>query len=247
VPGPFEEIVSPVHGPREHGVMDPRGPRPRRAYCVNQCGLVSKAAEGNAGRSVDLAAGKSADLLNLACPDECAGPLTVTVDLRTNTGAPARGYCIVLWGTAGHQAQAEIDCSRGTSFTIAASFLRVTAVSTEPSRTIVAGAFVGVASGPSLPPIRTVFYDNIGASGGFQIGAIPAFGAWVTLQRSADGGPMGARFSSVGGTEVTTVSIAPGEAPRLAVPGTAVNLIIFNDSTSQTTDVLAVYELALAG
>jgi hypothetical protein len=213
---------------------------------VNQCGLVSKAAEGNAGRSIDLNGGKSGDVLNLQCPDECAGEVTVTLSMETKDGVPARGYARVLFGTDGHQGHVEVDMSRGSTFSVFCSSLRVTAFNTGLVAAV-AGAFVGRGARPSLPPTRTIEYESISSQGGSVTMDIPSYAAAVTVYGDSgdEQNPLRAAFVTNGVQGVAF--IPPYAVMRLLVPGNATRLQLFNDDAKAgaTMDAVSVFELVL--
>lgn len=215
-----------------------------KCVCVIPCSMVSKLA-GNTGRSLNLAAGISGDLLNLTAPDECAAAVTVTITLEDNTGAPLRGFATIRWGTGGHQAQAEVDCSRGTCLSLFASSLRVTVTNSEASATAVAGAFIGAGARPSAAPTRTIEYGSIAAGATSSAVAIPAFARSVSLYRNANAFP--ARLIVLDGSGNSFIFDIPAfmlPTPIL-LPAYAVTARVANPNPDSANVFSLVYELAL--
>lgn len=219
-----------------------------RCVCVIPCSMVSKLA-GNTGRSVDLAAGASGDVLNLSAPDECAAAITVTITLQSNTGAPRRGFATVRWGTGGHQAQAEVDCSRGTCFSIFASSLRLT-ITNGGNTAAVAGAFVGTGATPPIPPTRTIEFPSLAVAPGVAGSNtasenIPNFAAAVWIYRNDPALPMRARLTAPGGVNVFH-NLPPFEDKRIVLSGFATILTLANDDPDSVQNApVGVFELTL--
>ncbi len=128
----------------------------------------------NIGRSVDITAGatfsaeNSVPLLEVKGDDKVAGPITVTLqsEIETNITLFEDMFATVQWGVGGFQVEAEIDFLNGTSFTVFASFIRLTGnvvgagAGTETAKL---GAFASYGAHPGgLHPQRTVKTDSDG-------------------------------------------------------------------------------------
>jgi len=164
----------------------------------------------NAGRSeVVLAAfppvtfPNEVTLVNLTADDSEGNMVTVylVTTPENTTAVPVKDYvpyvvAIVEWGTDGFQHTAEIDFTRGTAFSVAASYLRVKAGLDKqaflgtfpvlsPQVRCAATVAYGTRPGHYPAPTRTLWFRNLDADGVASAEQeIPAFARDLTLMWS---------------------------------------------------------------
>lgn len=147
--------------------------------------------KGNWGNSVDAPATslatRSLPIIELRAPKGMPPmPLTVVVDafFPDTANRDFRGYARIQWGAGGASSRAEVDIRRGTSFTIIADYLRITADYISPTDAGRIWAFAAPAvSHIPIAPTRTVYHaDSIAIAAESNVQEVPAFaveGIWI--------------------------------------------------------------------
>ena len=217
-------------------------------------GLLDRQSRENVGRAVPVLPGQRQSLARISGPDAEGQLVTITLTtpmLDATAGAEGdepEASAVILWGSGGTNAEAEVDFARGLVLSVAGSAIEVVGRNdarpdAPGARSLTLGAFIaqgGRPAGEGQRPRRTLRTNELVAGAAPVVLEVPRFAARVELLASPAGAAFLADGQTRGGLSLYQLD-APGSYP---LASGARRLVVTNPG-GPPVRVVAVFAIAL--
>ena len=215
-------------------------------------GLLDRQSRENVGRAVPVLPGQRQSLARISGPDAEGQLVTITLTTPTIDGGGAgeepEASAVILWGSGGTNAEAEVDFARGIVLSVAGSAIEVVGRNearpdAPGARSLTLGAFIaqgGRPAGEGQRPRRTLRTDELVAGAAPTVLEVPRFAARVELFASPARGPFLVDVQTRGGVSLYQLD-TPGSYPLAS----AARRLLVSNSGGAPVRIVAVFAIAL--